>query len=608
MTSTLLISALFLSATIIVVPIFKRLGLGSILGYLCAGIFTGGILRAIAPAVGVEEADHLIQELSHFSEFGVVLMLFLVGLEIHPQQLWQMRTKIFGLGGLQLALTAVCISFVCLALGIASIKAFAIGLILALSSTAIVMQSLAEKGLSIVPGGRASFSVLLFQDMAVIPIIALMPLLGTETSHISHGLDLISRLPPWLQTMITPLVIVTIFILARFAITPMFHFIARARLRELFTTAALGTVVVISGMMSLVGISAALGVFIAGVILSGSEYRHEIESDIEPFKSLLLGLFFMTVGASFDFGLFVEAPLTLFVLALGLMALKAAVLFLAGKLARLELDQNALFALALSQGGEFAFVLLAEASGKGILSAELIGYLKLIVAISMAMTPLAFLLFEHVVSPRLHREEDTPREYDTEFDKHPIILVGAGRFGQLVLRLMASCGKKATVIDHDPDRIKILKKWGWKVHYGDASRMDLLKAAGIDRAELLISAIDDPEKSVLIAKQIKKAFPNLKMMARARDRLVAYDLLDVGLSDCYREARGSAFDLAEAALRHLGMPEDIAHQARNTFDRKEEEHFQYLASIRDGDEDEYFNAAKVSLAELEDALKQEQAT
>ena len=589
MTEAFVIASLFFGLAVLLVPMANRLGLGSVLGYLIAGGIVGAILTVVAPMLGMD-STYLLEQLNHASEFGVVLMLFVIGLEIQPSHLWRMKGTILSAGGLQVSLTAVLIMVLAMAVFDLSWQVgLAIGLTLALSSTAIIMATLKEKSWQNTVGGKAAFSALLFQDIAVIPIIAVIPLLAVgspETvTHASHGIDLTTHLPGWLQPLVVIGAIVLIYILSRHLINPLFDYIARAKQKEIFTTAALGLVTLIAALMSLIGLSPALGVFIAGVILSESEYRHELEADIEPFKGLLLGVFFMTVGAAFNFALFAEQYAIIIGLTLGLIALKALVLFVVGKVLGLKKIELALFFLALAQGGEFAFVLLTLAVGQHVVPTEIADTLRIVVALSMAITPLMFLFYEKALLPKMLEQGSAQRQADDIDEENKVIIAGVGRFGQIVGRLLQYNNFGITALDNDPNMIDTLRKYGWKVFYGDATRMDLLEAAGINEATTLVIAMDDPDKVKELAAYLIKHHPHLKLFVRARDRTMAYELHHLGVTNIYRETFESSATMGEDVLKHLGMRAYQAKRAKLIYQKEDEALVKELAaSFFDNDE------------------------
>lgn len=542
----------YLCAAVIAVPIANRLGLGSVLGYLIAGVVIGPVIGI----VGSEAAD-----VQHFAEFGVVMMLFLVGLELQPAMLWKMRQQLVGLGGLQVVGTALVFAAAGRAFGLHWQSALALGMILSLSSTAIVLQTLNEKGWLKTQGGQSSFSVLLTQDIAVIPMLALLPLLaisghggeGAADGHgesAGHGGEALAALPGWAQALVILAVIAAIILAGRHLLRPVFRFIAEARLREIFTATALLLVIGIALVMDFVGLSPALGTFLAGVVLSDSDYRHELESDIEPFKGLLLGLFFLTVGAGIDFDLLFGAPLSILGLALGLMAVKFLVLFLLAALFRLTGPDRWLFALGLAQAGEFAFVLFGFASGSGVLEPSLIKTMTLVVAISMLLTPALFIFYEKIVAPRALAKAD--REPDVIDRRGRVVVAGMGRFGQIVSRLLLTSGYDVIILDHDPQTIENLRRIGIRTFYGDATRPDLLHGAGLDDADLFVAALDDRDKQTELVEHVARTYPNVRILARARDRHHVYELENAGAHCAEREVFEGALALGRQALTELG--------------------------------------------------------
>ncbi len=591
---------IYLTAAVVSVPIAKRLGLGSVLGYLLAGVAIGPFALGL---VGEEGQDVL-----HFAEFGVVLMLFLIGLELEPSRVWRLRGPILGLGGLQVAATTTLLAGVAIALGLGWRVALAAGVILALSSTAIVLQTLNEKGLLATRGGQSAFSVLLFQDIAVIPILALLPLLATAPAGghggeagAEHADSWVAGLPGWAATLAVLAAVVVIVLAGRFLLQPAFRAIARTGLRELFTAAALLLVIATALLMTKVGVSPALGTFLAGVVLARSEYRHELESDIEPFKGLLLGLFFIAIGASIDFGLIGAAPGQILALVAALIVAKLLVLLVLGKLFGLSLDQNLLFAFALAQGGEFAFVLLSFAVRYDVVGGTLAARLIAVVALTMAATPVVMLLNEKLVQPRFGTRERRQREADAIDERSPVIIAGFGAFGATVGRLLRANGVRTTVLDLDSDRVDLLRKLGLEVYYGDASRHDLLHAAGADQARLLVAALGSVEKNLELVAIVKKQFPGLEILARARSRGEAYRLLDAGVEHVFRDKLDSSLRLGVRALRLLGFRAHQAHRAAQTFRRHDVRAVRELAAVRH-DRKRYLGAARQRIEELEELL------
>ena len=599
MTGTLLFEAfVFLLAAVIAVPVAKRLGLGSVLGYLIAGVVIGPHCLRLA---GGDEAT------MHFAEFGVVMMLFLIGLELRPALLWRLRGPILGMGGLQVLATAGAVCAVAIPLGRDWREALAAGFILAMSSTAIVLQTLGEKGLLKTRGGQSCFSVLLFQDIAVIPLLALLPLLATGAATADAGGHAapLAGLPGWARGLATLGAVAAIIVAGRYLVRPALRFIAGTKLREVFTSATLLLVIGITLLMELVGLSAALGTFLAGVVLADSEYRHELEADIEPFKGLLLGLFFLSVGAGIDFSLVLAHPAGIAGLVAGIIAVKFAVLIAVARIFRSDWGESLLFALAMAQGGEFCFVLIAFCADRGVLGGNVAGPLTAAVALSMALTPLLFLAYDRLVAPRLTRRRHT-REHDrVESHGEPVILAGFGRFGHVVGRLLRANGHRVTVLDNDADQVDLLGKFGLHSFYGDASRLDLLRAAGAESARLFVLAIDDEARSLQIAHTLRRHFPNLRILARAVSRQHAYELIRLGVREVYRETFGSALDLGFDALRALGTRGAEALRAVRLFRRHDEAAVHDMADM-DTNDGAYVTRARQHIENLERLLRTDQ--
>jgi Kef-type K+ transport system membrane component KefB/Trk K+ transport system NAD-binding subunit len=513
-----------------------------------------------------------------------------------------MRRPILGLGGLQVVATAAVIALVALWLGLPWKSAFGVGLILAMSSTAIVLQSLGERGLRKTPGGESAFAVLLFQDIAVIPILALMPLLATGSGTTAVHSGMIGNLPGWEQALLVVAAVTIIVFAGRFLLRPFFRYIAGTRLREMFTATALFIVIGIALLMQKLGLSPALGTFMAGVVLAESEYRVQLEADIEPFKGLLLGLFFISVGASIDFSLIAQRPGTIAAIVAALLALKFVVLLGLGRLFQLRAAEGMLFAFALAQGGEFAFVLFSFATQNAVLPAETANLLVASVALSMASAPILLTIEEKLVRPRFQKCK--PERPADEIDEHdnPVILAGFGRFGHIVGRLLRANGFGTTVLDHDADQVEMLGHYGMKSFYGDASRLDLLEAAGTRNAKLFVLAIDDETKALEIIETVQREFPGLKILARATSRQHAYEILRLGVNQVYRETLGSALDLSVDALRELGMDERRAHRVAEIFRQHDEVSVREMAKLPDDDE-EYVSIARKHIENLERALQ-----
>lgn len=615
MESFLFQATIYLGAAVIAVPFAARMGLGSVLGYLAAGIFIG----PITGLVGTET-----QDLQHFAEFGVVMMLFLIGLELEPRVLWNMRDRLIGLGGLQITVTTTLIMGGAMAMGYAWNIAFAIGMIFALSSTAIVLQTLSEKGLMQTNGGRSTFSVLLTQDIAVIPMLAILPLLAiTATATIApdgslvrtadhddahHAMSLVDGLPGWGVTLVTLGAVAAVILTGIFLTRPVFRYIHHARLREMYTALALLMVVSIAVLMSLVGLSPALGTFLAGVVLANSEFRHELESDLEPFKGLLLGLFFITVGAGIDFGLFFREPVFILSLTVGVMLIKGIVLYGLSVLFKIKGKDRWLFALGLAQAGEFGFILISFSGQQGVLSPGLSSQLLLIVALSMLITPLLFIIYE-IASRRITDGHDMA---DDDVDEQgTVIIAGIGRFGQIVNRLVQSAGFSTVVIDNDLSTVQMMRTFGFKGYFGDPTRPDLLKAAGLDDARVLVVAIDDKKMANTLVTYARKTRPDLHIIARARDRVHAYELNAAGANDIVRELFDSSLRAGRYALENLGLSEFEANEAETFFYEHDRAAIRELSEFwKPGvalrDNAEYVARAKELNNDLETALAEKQ--
>jgi monovalent cation:proton antiporter-2 (CPA2) family protein len=539
----------YLAAGVLVVPVFKRLGLGSVLGYLVAGAAIGpwGLALVTAP-----------EAILHFAEFGVVLLLFLVGLELNPKRVWQLRKAIFGMGATQVLLTVAAVAAAGWALGLPGPVALVAGMGFAMSSTAIGLASLQEKNLLPTPGGQASFSVLLFQDLAVIPLMLLLGFISPDRN--SEAFD-------WTTVASALGMIVGLIAAGRLLLRPVLRYVANNRQREIFIGFSLMLVIGIAALREMVGLSTALGAFLGGVLLADSEYRHELELDIEPFKGLLLGLFFIAVGMSVDLGLFVRSPGLVIGIALSVVALKAALLYPVAKtFGYCGRADATLFALALSQVGEFAFVLFG-AAGR-ILPRETLDILNAAVAASMLSTPLLMMLYERVLAPRFAQGEE--RAPDAIAEQNPVIIAGFGRFGQVVSRVLNGLKIASTVVDHDPNQIDLVRRFGSKAYYGDATRLDLLESAGARKAKLLVVAVDDPQAAMQIVKTCRRHFRHLKLVARARSRSEAFEFHEMGVP-VVRETFGSALDASELSLRALDFGPVAARRVVARFRRHDEE-------------------------------------
>lgn len=588
---------IYLTAAVVCVPVAKKFGLSSILGYLFAGIIIGPYVLGFIGQEG--------QDIMHFAEFGVVMMLFLIGLELDPQKFWRMRQFIMGMGSLQVVGTAVVLFIACsFVLRWEWRPTLVISLALTLSSTAIVMQTLKEKGLTKTSMGRSSFAVLLFQDIAVIPIMAILPLLGSG-GIIKNDItqSLISELDGWLQTLIVFGTIIMVYVFGKYVIVPLLHVVAKTRLQELFTASALLLVMGVSFIMQLVGLSPALGAFMAGLVLANSEFRHELEGDIAPFKGLLLGLFFIGVGASIDFQLIMADPAFIIIFCTIINIIKFFVLIIVGKIYKKSSDQNLLFAFSLSQAGEFGFVVLSFATQLHLLTTDLSNQMMAVIALSMIGTPFLLLINERWIDPFFGVKEKQPKnKYDTIEEHNDVVIAGFGNFGSTIVRLLKTNGIPATVLDMDSDRVESLRKMGFKVYYGDASRLELLKAAGCDNAKLFIAAIDNPQVNLQVVEMIKKHFPNLKVLARARNRSDAFELVDMGVNDFYRENLYSAVHLGVDALVELGQRRYTATRQGQRFMKYDEQSIHRLAKKRH-DKKAFLMTAKEEIELQEQLLK-----
>ena len=567
----LLQTTIFLGTAVIAVPISARLGMGSVLGYLLAGVLIG-------PVLGLVEHS---QDLLHFAEFGVVMMLFLIGLELDPRALWAMRHKLLGLGGLQILLTGAAITYGALWMEIPTKASIALGMIFALSSTAIVLQTLSEKKLMQTGGGRSAFAVLLTQDIAVIPMLAILPLLamdpvmqiaadgsiqslgGAAKDAHAKEISLVEGLPGWGVTLVTLAAVGAVVLAGRYLVRPVFRFIHAANLREMYTAFALLIVIGIALLMTMVGLSPALGTFLAGVILATSEFRHELESDIQPFKGLLLGLFFITVGSQIDFAGFFADPAPILSLTFALIFAKAVILFILGRIFGLRGRNQILFTLSLAQAGEFGFVLISFALQQHVLQPALAEDLMLVVALSMLITPLLFIVYDLLSRRMAESKEHHPED---EIDEQgPVIIAGIGRFGQIVNRLVRSAGFKTVVLDHDMRTIELMRRFGVKGFFGDPTRPELLHAAGLGEARVLVVALDDPKSATKLVASARRDRPDLHIIARAHDRHHTFELYNAGANDIVREMFDSSLRAGRYVLENIGLSEYEAAQAEQAF-------------------------------------------
>jgi glutathione-regulated potassium-efflux system protein KefB len=553
--------AVFLAAAAIAAPLGRFLRMGAVLGYLSAGVVIGPYV--LGPLYALND----VGEVLHFGEFGVVMLLFVIGLELRPVRLWAMRSAIFGLGTAQLVATALLLAAIGVALGLAPTQALFIGLALSLSSTAFALQVLEEKGELTTRHGRLAFSVLLFQDLAAIPLIALVPLFALGGAV--HTMDVKSA-------VFAILTILGVIVVGRFLLSRLYRFVAATGVREAMTATALLTVVGVALVMEAAGLSAALGAFIAGALLADSEYRHQIEADIAPFEGLLLAVFFIAVGMSIDLGVLIAEPATLFAVVLVLVMLKAAILYLLGRWWGLDGNAARRLGLVLSQGGEFAFVLFGAGALEGVIDRPMAALLTLAVTFSMAATPLLLLIDDAINRAR----KPAPPEYEIppRGDQH-VIVAGFGRFGQIVARVLRARQIPFTALDSNVEQVDFVKRFGAQIYYGDAGRLDILRAAGADKAVAFVLAIDNVESSLRVAEMVRNHFPDLPIYARARDRTHVHRLMDLGVTIIERETFLAALELTKDLLRGLGLKEPEVRRLTETFKRLDEkrlyEDYQY---------------------------------
>ena len=579
-------SLIYLLAAVISVPLSRRLGLGSILGYLAAGIIIGPYGFAL-----IRDAEHIL----HFAELGVVFLLFIVGLELKPSRLWVMRRMVFGLGATQVVVTAVAIALVAWSAGLSRNTAFIIGPILALSSTAFVLQMLAEKKQLSAIHGRAAFSVLLFQDLAAIPLIALLPLLGAKAS-LADGIN-------FAQIGLTAVTLGGLIVGGRFLLRPALRVAARSGVPEIFTATALLVVIGAALLMQVAGVSMVLGAFIAGMLLADSEYRHQLEADIAPFKGLLLGLFFIAVGMAVNVGLLLEIPGRILLIVALLMITKALILFaLARQFGVCDRGAALKLAAVLSQGGEFAFVLLGIAARNEIIAAAVIDEIILAVAVSMLMTPFIY-KFAEFASGKM--EIPVERTYDVpDNQQHDVLIAGFGRVGQIIGRLLNIVGTPFTALESDSSQVDFVRRYGAMVYYGDASRLDLLRAAGAEHSKIFVLAVSDLEESMRIAQAVIRHFPHLKIIARARNRRHAHKLMDLGIEHIFRETLLSSLAMTEQVLTKLGHSPEEAKHIIDAFSERDSRLLLEQHAIHDSEE-QLIQSSKDSATELESLLRRD---
>lgn len=592
----------FLGISLLTVPISKRLGIGSVLGYLIGGVLIGPFLLGFI--------DHEGEDIMHAAEFGVVMMLFVIGLELNPSSFWKMRKSIVGMGLSQmLASTALLFGLLLFAFPLHWTAALALALSLAMSSTAIVLQILKEKNLGKTEAGVSSFSILLFQDIAVIPILAIIPLLATAPviTDTSNGhTNWVEQLDAPYSTLVILAAVVGILVAGKFLITPMLRWLAKAYMRELFTAATLFIVIGVAWLMEKVGISAALGTFIAGLMLANSEFRHELETDIEPFKGVLLGLFFTAVGSTINFELIAASALPLFSFVFGLMIIKGLVLYAIARVFKLRLDQQLFLALLLSQVGEFAFVLLTTIGQYRLLDKGQIDFFMAAVTLSMVVSPVLLFLFERFVSSKLNnRVVSEPKAFDHIDEHHTVVMAGFGHFGNTLGRFLRANGVSATILDNDSDRVAFLRKMGFKVFYGDATRLDLLHTAGLKEAQVFISTLDDPEKNRELAETVRTHFPHVRIFMRSRNRSDAYELIDLEVPHIYRESLHTSVQMGVDVLEKLGFRKYTATRKAAEFIRYDEAALSKLASKRGGSSSSYIDSVREEIAMQERLLQED---
>lgn len=571
---------IFLGAAIIMVPLVRKLGLSSVVGYILGGIIIGPFVLKLTG----NEADNIM----HATEFGVVMLLFLVGLELEPKKFWGMRKKILGLGLVQIIITTVLLYLIFRLIDWQPEQALTIALCFSLSSTAIVLQTLQEKNIFNTVAGEASFSTLLMQDIAVIPILALLPIIAKyKPKEETAGTLFLQRFPEWVQSFSVLFGVVILIILGRYVFVPFLRYVSKSGMNELLTASSLFLVLGVSELMILVGLSPALGAFIAGVMLANSEFRHELESHIDPFKGLLLAVFFVSVGSTINFNVIMESPALIFGIAAAILIVKFIVLFGIGKFHKMTNDQNFLYAFALSQVGEFAFVLLNYLSNLNLIEPIFQSKMLAVVAITMFATPFLLILNERFIAPNFNIKLSEDKENDSlnqDIEQRKIILVGFGHFGSTVGRLLRANKINATILDHDSNRVRILRSYGFKVYYGDARRLQMLKTAGAEQAEILVLCLDKPEDNLYISEMARENFPHLKMFVRAKNRNDAFTFINNGIDNIYRETLGTAVNMAVDILQSSGMRKYAARRMAKRFTLIDIEVTKKLAKSKVSDE------------------------
>ncbi|MDR6406184.1 MULTISPECIES: monovalent cation:proton antiporter-2 (CPA2) family protein [Chryseobacterium] len=598
-TSLAMNTLLFLGVAIIMVPLARKFGLSSVIGYIAGGIIIGPyVLRLTGKDV---------DDIMHASEFGVIMLLFLVGLELEPRKFWEMRKKIIGLGLTQMLLTILLLFLVFISAGWRIDKAIAIAMCFALSSTAIVLQTLQEKNNLKTLAGEASFSTLLFQDMAVIPILAILPLIANyKAKHNDSDIQvLIQTLPEWLQFATVILGVVILILLGRYVFVPFLRYISKTGMTELLTASSLFLVIGVSELMVTIGLSPALGAFLAGVMLANSEFRHELEAQIDPFKGLLLAVFFVSVGSTMNFNVIQQDPVFIFSTVFAVLMIKFVVLYSIGKFFKIDTPQSLFYAFALSQVGEFAFVLINYASSLYLLSPELNAQMMVVTAITMCITPFLLIINDKLIISKFIKEvPEGDHDYnilDSNVSQKRIIIVGFGHFGSTVGRLLKANKISATVLDRDSDRVKLLRSYGFKVYYGDATKIPTLRAAGIEEAEILVLCLDDTDDNKFIADLVREHYPSVKIFVRAKNRIDAYDYLNNGITNIYRETLGTAVDMAVDVLHETGMRKYAARRLAQRFMAIDKASVKKLARMKD-EEDELLLFATKEILQREEEL------
>lgn len=591
---------IFLGVAIIMVPLARKLGLSSVIGYILGGIIIG--------PYALKLTGNNVNDIMHASEFGVIMLLFLVGLELEPRKFWEMRKKIMGLGLSQMALTILLLFLVFTNAGWRVDKAIAIAMCFALSSTAIVLQTLQEKNNLKTTAGEASFSTLLFQDISVIPILAILPILANyKAKHHDNEIQiLIQKLPEWLQAGTVIFGVALLILLGRYVFVPFLRYVSKSGMTELLTASSLFLVIGVSELMIVIGLSPALGAFLAGVMLANSEFRHELEAQINPFKGLLLAVFFVSVGSTINFNIIQKDPLFIFSTVFAVLAVKFVVLYTIGKFFRIDTPQSLFYAFALSQVGEFAFVLLNYASDLYLLGSEMNAQMMAVTAITMCITPILLIINDRLITPKFIKEiPEEEHDYnilDSDVAQKKIIIVGFGHFGSTVGRLLKANKISATVLDRDSDRVKLLRSYGFKVYYGDATRIPILRAAGIEDAEILVLCLDDPDDNKFIAELVREHYPNVTIFVRAKNRIDAYDYLNNGVNHIYRETLGTAVDMAVDVLHETGMRKYAARRLGQRFMAIDKASVRKLAKMKENHDDITLFTTKEILQREEELL------